>query len=548
MNIVNLFLLYLLLMTAAMFSCSVQPLTGGSDLPNGIQITGTVGDDDGVASPGTDVRLIPADYDPIYDPPLPEGHTAVTDDRGNYTLWAPDTGLYNILAIQRERRTQALLFSVAVFSRTVAAPQATLKITGSIHVALSGVENVDNGYLYIPGTMIASSVAGSGGLVILNSVPAGTISGIFYRQWSDSAAPVKIAGSVTVPPGGAYTVAYSSWTFSKKLFFNTTASGADVPSMVTGFPVLIRLAAGNFSFYQALPDGADLRFTKSNGTPLPYEIERWDGAAGRAEIWVRVDTVYGNNNNQNIVMYWGASAPSTGSGAVTTSESNGAEVFDTADGFAGVWHLGETGDSVHDATGNGINGKNSGSTTTSGIIGNSRNFSNGNYIRIPSLLNSPSNVSLSAWVRSDTTIARGQDIISIGDAVLIRFDDILGMGTAGCYHNTAIVSDSSYARVKSGQYLAKTGWHYLVFSINAISHEQTLYIDGVQSTVSHDVNQVNYEGLGADTYLGIHGNGKTGFNYVGFIDEVRVNNCPLEPDWVKLCFMNQKEQDALVVW
>lgn len=34
----------------------------------------------------------------------------------------------------------------------------------------------------------------------------------------------------------------------------------------------------------------------------------------------------------------------------------------------------------------------------------------------------------------------------------------------------------------------------------------------------------------------------------GMIDEVRIANEAYGPDWIKLCYMNQKEQDALVKW
>jgi hypothetical protein len=540
MNIVRSLRHYLLLLTAAMFSCSLEPLTGGSDMPNGILITGTVCDEGGAESPGTEVRIIPVDYDPVNDLPLPESYATTTDIRGRYTVRVPNAGWYNILAIQRERRTRALLLAVAASGETVSAPHATLKKPGALKVALSGANNIGNGYVYIPGTTIASSLADTGGFVILDSVPAGIIPGIYYRQKSDSAAPVKIADSVSVPSGGAFTVAYGAWKFSKRFSLNTTASGADVPATVTGFPLLVRLASSTFSFGEARPDGADLRFTKSNGTPLPYEIERWDPVTGLAEVWVKVDTVYGNNDSQNIVMYWG------NPGAI--SISNSARAFDTANGFACVWHLGENSDSMYDATGNGFNGKKYGSTAAPGMIGNAEYFANGKYIRIPGLLNRPSNVTLSAWVRSDTSAGRGQDIVSIGDAVLIRFDDVKGLGTGGSYHNNPAVNDSMYGRVCSGRYLAKTGWHYLAFSINSTSHVQTLYIDGVKSVNTQDVNPIYYAGLGTDTYIGMHGNGKTGFNFIGQIDEVRVNNNALAPDWVKLCFMNQKEQDALILW
>jgi hypothetical protein len=38
-----------------------------------------------------------------------------------------------------------------------------------------------------------------------------------------------------------------------------------------------------------------------------------------------------------------------------------------------------------------------------------------------------------------------------------------------------------------------------------------------------------------------------GFCYFkGKIDEVRVSSAALSPDWIKLCYINQKENDALV--
>jgi len=239
-------------------------------------------------------------------------------------------------------------------------------------------------------------------------------------------------------------------------------------------------------------------------------------------------------------MYWG------NKNAVNTSSS--AAVFDTSSGFEGVWHLNENGDSVHDATANAFHGANSGSIMTAGIIGNSRKFADGNYVKISGLLNSPSSVTLSAWVLSEKS-AGGQDVISIGDAVMIRLDYLGTKGTSGWFHNSPVTSDDSkYAIDSSGRYLANTGWHYLTYANNSETHVQTLYIDGVQTVTINDTNPIYYAGLGADTYIGIHGNGKTTYNFVGQIDEVRVSGIAESPDWVKLCFMNQKVPDALVKW
>ncbi|HEX7511205.1 MAG TPA: LamG-like jellyroll fold domain-containing protein, partial [Chitinivibrionales bacterium] len=134
-----------------------------------------------------------------------------------------------------------------------------------------------------------------------------------------------------------------------------------------------------------------------------------------------------------------------------------------------------------------------------------------------------------------------------GDNALLRIDDSYGIGTCGWYHNSVTV-DTSFAITKSGRFLANTGWHFIAYSIDTLKNVQTLSIDAVQCATTIDANPINYKGLGKDTYIGIHGNGKTYFNFIGRIDEVRVSSVPLNPDWIKLCFMNQKEQDALVKW
>jgi hypothetical protein len=512
-------------------------LGGGTEDVNTRVVTGMVFNPDSTPASLAQVQLIPADYDPMRDA---RGSilTDTTDDAGEYRFTMRESGLYTAQIVQIAARTRAIVARVAVQDDTTAFPPAELSKPGSIKIVLPDSIDKASGYVYIPGTTIASQFGEADEFALLDSVPAGTVPSVNYG--APVSVPRAIRYDVPVASAETTTVAQFAWKYAARCALNTTPTGADVAGNVMNFPALVRLNNDNFTFTQALTNGDDICFTKENGSPLAYEIELWDAAIGKAVIWVNVDTVYGNDSSHYFIMYWGNPDAS--------GNSNGTAVFDTAAGFAGVWHLNENGENVVDATGNACHGRNSGSTAVAGIIGNARNFANGNHIRVSGLLMSPPNVTLSAWVRSDTSLARGQDIVSIGDAVLIRFDDILGMGTAGCYHNTALVNDSNYARVQSGRYLAKTGWHYLVFSVDAETHAQTLYIDGVQSAVSHDVNPINYAGLGADTYFGIHGNGKTGFNFIGRIDEVRVNSIAPDPEWIKLCFMNQKEQDALIRW
>jgi len=128
-------------------------------------------------------------------------------------------------------------------------------------------------------------------------------------------------------------MAYSGWQYKKQVKFDTTSSGADVSGNVSDFPVLVRLTSSGFDFSQAKDNGEDMRFADSDGTELSYQIERWDKTGQTADIWVLVPQVDGDSDTDYIEMYWGNSG--------ATDESNGENVFQTNNDFAGVWHLNE---------------------------------------------------------------------------------------------------------------------------------------------------------------------------------------------------------------
>ena len=141
----------------------------------------------------------------------------------------------------------------------------------------------------------------------------------------------------------------------RRLRIDTTASGANVLEDVRQYPLAVRLDKSRFDFNQARADGADIRFFDSAGKALPHAIELWDKASGSAAIWVLLDLVKGNSKDQSIVMKWGhSSAPNI---------SDSKAVFKRQDGFVGVWHLDEDGNtspdgykdaSDHEAHGTGV--------------------------------------------------------------------------------------------------------------------------------------------------------------------------------------------------
>jgi Concanavalin A-like lectin/glucanases superfamily/Domain of unknown function (DUF2341) len=342
---------------------------------------------------------------------------------------------------------------------------------------------------------------------------------------------------------------YPLWQHSKSLVLNTTQAGADVAGNVLNFPVLVRLtninsSYGNFDFSQALPNGQDIRFAKFNGDTCSYQIERWDPSEqGGAEIWVKVDTVYGNNATQSIRMYWGNPA--------AAAASNGAGVFDTANGFQAVWHMGGAGTAqVTDATGNHYNGTPTALATgaaTAGMIGQCQSFNGASsYVVMPNTANSKLNFpvqgtySVSAWVNTAVLDAQYHTIASKGDNQY----SLQIMNIVNEWEFSECMASGGWTTVTSP---ASVGaWSFVTGVRNGAN--EYLYVNGTctDSVILVVANAVVQSTTDNFTIGRQPVNATYFFN--GLIDEVRVSSTALSADWIKLCYMNQKQLDALVVF
>jgi autotransporter-associated beta strand protein len=331
---------------------------------------------------------------------------------------------------------------------------------------------------------------------------------------------------------------YANWGHSCHLVLNTSGSGANVSGNVLRFPVLVRLDPSNFDgFADTRAGGADLRFSRPDSTPLHYQIERWlDGAGNNdtAEIWVLVDTVYGSNAPQSILMFWG--------NATAVDSSDGPAVFSTASDFEAVWHLDDIPDttsaSIIDQVA-GLNATPHGNMTISdrakGQIGYAINFDGyNNYCRTP-LSSHASERSFSAWI-NPTTSEPTTYIESVIDG-----DEAGGYGNGWGLSNSQIkvVLDDEFWT--PGQAVTLGQWQHVAVTFNTT--QAILYYNGTQ-VATHSYTQ---SATLSDTAYII---GRSAANdtifFHGDIDELRVDNNMLSPDWVKLCYENQKKSQSLV--
>lgn len=556
MNVINKTFLIIILCVLVLLSCtSTGNLAGaGSETTN--SLTGTVASVNGTPEVNAIVRLIPSSYDPVKDLPLPDSLTAITNSQGNYEFHDIDTGKYNIFVRNQSGNARALVLNVHAITDTVFAQQASLKEIGAIRIIAP--ENVDKqfGYAYVPGTPFFTFLNSLCKMVLLDSIPSGEMPEITYSSTNNQITTV-VRYNVLVKPADTVIAANPAWTHSRRLFLNTTSSGASITKVLYNFPVLVRLNQSSFNFTEAKADGADLRFTTPDNRQLPFEIERWDAVNKEAEIWVQVDTIKGNNNHQFILMYWGNSA--------ALSTSNSKATFETSRGFEGVWHLAGEGTSIaYDATSNGYHGtpySMSATSSVKGAIGLARSFDgSSSYIVMKntasSRLDFPEDgvYSMSLWVYAETI-----------DSI---FHAIAGKGHEQYYMQFKCIKNTK-ATWEFVEFQDQKGWEYTQDSIPpAPGAKQWIYLTGVRSGTSQmlyingekvietvDLMRGSYDRNANDDFMiGSYGRSITipysqGWSFFnGKIDEVRVSSVVPNDDWIKLCYMNQKADDALVIF
>ncbi len=327
--------------------------------------------------------------------------------------------------------------------------------------------------------------------------------------------------------------------YEKLIALNTTASGANVPNSLQGFPVLVRLDASNFDFSSARSDGSDIRFRAADGSSLPFEIETWEPSYKQAAVWVKANVP--GNAVSNIRMQWG--------NPLALGGSSSKDVFGTDNGFVGDWHLGEPGNSTsggyRDATGKAQNatGVNTGSgTDVIGAIGFAQSLNGQNqYLRIPQSASGPLNFgedgcyTISAWVRSDVLDDKFHSIVSKGDN---QYQLQLNSGKSWEF-----VESNSGGWEVTNQPAGKAKWVHVVGVRNGAS--QSLYVNGalVDNTISW------YSGSSRNTSLEVNfgrNTQNTSVFFAGQIDEVGIAGVSRSADWIRLSYENQKPHQSLV--
>jgi hypothetical protein len=547
--------------------CTSLNTAGTSEVGNPQKVSAVIVDSAGRAVCGVPVALVPGDYNSLrgsigFQKQL-SGYAKAqmllpsdtSDEYGRVDVELADTGIYNLIATSTVYQYKLFVSSITVGKdAAVNLDTVHLQEPGTLVVTITSALFMPGCVLVMPGSLLAAPVGQPGTTAF--TVPSGHVSLRYVTGAGDTiqgAASLKdiIVGegqTVFATIGGAS----SAWNYSMRVHLNTTAAGANVAGTVRNFPVLVRLNSGNFNFAEAKTDGSDIRFAKANGAALPYEIERWDASASQAEIWVKVDTVYGNDSAHFITMYWGASTVgSTGSpqGSATVSLSNSTAVFDTTNGFQGVWHLNQpTGSIEKDATYNHFDGAPSDTAPilTEGPLGAAKQFDGtSSFFEMKNTasgnldFHKNGTYSLSAWVWVDTLNDQSQMIMTKGWR---QYFIHIG-GGMNSFEFNEYVDQTGYERTWTPA--AAKEWHY-VTGMRAGS-AQYLYVDGVCVDSTLELGLLSTDPRTTTGNLSIGRNpADPWYFFKGKIDEARIMDKAPSADWIKLCYMNQKPNEALI--
>jgi hypothetical protein len=490
--------------------------------------------ENGGAAASARVALVPEAWNPTRGAALPESLQAVADSKGRWGFKTVPAGRYNLVALHPSTGRRLLRRGIVMAGDTLRLGRDTVRVPGALSLFRPDWAPKEGGSFYVAGTpyQVRLELARrAGARYLFDSLPPGALPPVRFAPGAPDTTSALLAASAVVRSAQISPVhPFAAWSRSAR----GVAIGADV----TGFPLLVRLNAPTFDFTEARPDGRDLRFAKPDGTGLPFVLEAWE--RGTVLAWVRMDTVKAGESAQHITAHWGNADAALPTGMPP--------VFDTAAGFAGIWHLGEeaadtlTNGLYKDATPAGNHGDDRiENTGNAGVVGAGHAFVKGDYIRVPSApsVRLPGGFTLSTWFRSQLQPGgKGGELISVGDNYGLR---LAGDGTLHVFFWPDTTPPGSvrpwYTLGTQGADFLDGEWHLTQGTFDGSALR--LFLDGKELASLSVPGPVDFK-YPVNVTLGRHGNGQTGFDYNGDLDEIQIHSSARNADWHKLSYENQK--------
>ena len=320
---------------------------------------------------------------------------------------------------------------------------------------------------------------------------------------------------------------HDDWRFKKEFSINTTANGLTLSSALEDVLVLVRLHAGNFSYFSDVKLSAeDVRFVSDQNQLLAHHTEYFSVDEQIGLFWVRIPQIT-PNSTLKFTLYYG----SDNSEHVIESQDSSSDDRDIL-----VYHFNNN---VQDASNNSNHPTETITTYVQGAaIGSGIEFLGDQYISTvlsPSLSVSASeSATLSMWSKIDAP-QKNATLLAMSDQdnnLQLRIQDqqlFIEYMDAQLQQTQLMSLDAA---------LELNTWHHLALSID---HEMvTLYVNAQAHKVKNTlpVNSIQQISIG--------GSKDTNDIFLGQIDEFRIQKFNAVQDWISLAYVNQGSNDILI--
>lgn len=345
----------------------------------------------------------------------------------------------------------------------------------------------------------------------------------------------------------------SGYSYSKTVSIsNSIVSGV---TNLTDFPVVLQFtdpdlrSVGNGGDVENI-NGYDIIFTlDACASRLFHQVEYYNPVTGEIICWVRIPTLNASANTL-INMYYGNPTILTPTSSTQTWTNN----------YSSVLHLNNNpataAPQMTDGSGNGNSGTCIGAMNASnsivGKISNGVSFDeNNDGITIPDF-NYNSGFTISFWFNVNEVNGNSFNyLFSHGDWGVFNSTNIYFGEHALAYAPDrgmlkTVFQDANDATSTSGHDVG-TGfvdgnWHYYTFTVRLL-HGAIVYIDGVK------IAEITFQGGDAynpttDIYLGCRSDLNATRFYGGELDEFRILNNAMLPDWIATEYNNQNNPTA----
>lgn len=323
----------------------------------------------------------------------------------------------------------------------------------------------------------------------------------------------------------AATAAAADWSGYAKSF-TVAFPGYAGTETLTNFPVLVRLSpelVPGFDYADfALSGGADLRFADADGNPIPSEIDLWD-ESGVSTVWVRIPSL---DAATTVVARYGCAAPAAVDPAAVWSN-----------GYAGVWHLGESAVPARDSTGicGDFDGASSGTVFgAAGIAGKAVDFISGD---------DPAALSLASGDAAGGSDAFTLELWARHDADWATFCRLLRLpGVYDFYEDeTTFQLQTTFTGggiwfVWNKSRMSLDGWNNFAIAYDkdasVQNHNAFLYLNG-SIFGKQEGSGALASAQGASLVLGNVALDDTNGRFPGRIDELRISSVARSADWLR---------------